>query len=264
MGMTDAPFPPTEAPPEQETTTPSHNAITFAPFHSLAPTPAPPFAAPNTPLAPVAVPATAAPTGPVSRPTPRSGWTVPVPAYYIAFSAPLAEREPTDDEYLLLTQLTTMYFEQRLAAQYQVDPVVFERVDTVLVDDQYLATTTPDLPYNIYLTFNTSVVFAPRDGASASALPSGQALLDIMDGAIGASYIVNYVWQATETPFISTNDVSLNSVPVIQPMDDVASSPVEAAKANRLEDWTGRFVLPGGSRISSHAFHPVKDPSLRY
>jgi hypothetical protein len=275
---------------------PSAN-ITFAPFNSLAPTPAPqvtftpfdtlaPTRAPQAqkitfaPVpppannnmsvsAPAASPETPAsvPIGPVSLPVqgPSSERKVQVPSYYIAFSASMADREPTDDEYALIAQLTTTYFEQIFAAQYKVDPILFERVDTILVEDQYLAiSTTPDLPYNIYMTFNTSVVFAPSSSASATSLPSGPELLDIMDGAIGASYIVNYVWQATETPFISTNDVSLNSVPLVKPMD-VANSQVEAAKANlnSLDHLAGRFVLPGGSRISSNEFRPENDPSIR-
>ena len=173
---------------------------------------------------------------------------VPVMPYYIAFAAPSADREPTDDEYLLITQLTTLYFEEIFAAVYTANQTIkFVQVDTVLDSAQYQAGI-PEAKFNIYMAFNTSIIFAPD-----SALPSATDLFDIMDEAIGTSYVVNYVWQAPETPFVSTQEAVLNPLAL-----DII--PVKGKMANSPDVYSqlqGRFILPG-SKISASIFRPHK------
>lgn len=165
--------------------------------------------------------------------------------YYIAFAAPLATREPTDDEYLLISQLTTLYFEEIFAAIYSnSSSVTFVRVDTLLDAVQYEAGI-PDPAFNLYMAFDTAVIFS-----ADSVAPNATELFDIMQEAIGTSYIVNYVWQAPETsPFISTQDAVLNPLTMdIVPADGEA---VVLPYAYTL--LNGRFELPE-SKISTGIF----------
>jgi hypothetical protein len=159
----------------------------------------------------------------------------------------------------LITQLTTSFFEELFASIYNSDSLLFLRVDTVLASNQYQASI-PSPEYNIYMAFNTSIIFGPANDQSlvSEELPPGQALLDIMNESIGTSYIVNYVWQATETPFISTQDVILNPSPVTE--NNVATNTtdqlkIENSKSEKFNDLQGRFILPG-SKISKRVFRP--------
>jgi len=153
-------------------------------------------------------PATPAPT--TSAPLLRR---VAIPPYFIAYAAPLADREPTADEYLLIGQLTTLYFEEVLGAMYNnADPdfgvissTTFDSVESVINETRYNAGI-PEEKFNLYISFETDVVFSN----DSSIIPNATELYDIMAEAINPTYIVNYVWQAPESPFISTQEVLMN------------------------------------------------------
>jgi hypothetical protein len=174
---------------------------------------------------------------------------VPIVPYYIAFVAPLADREPTEDEYLLIAQLTTLYFEEIFAALYENDPAVtFLRVQSNLTNTKFEADI-PEPDFNLYMAFNTSVVFA----AASRELPASADLFAIMDESIGTSYIVDYVWQAPETPFISAQEAILN--PVNGTTTKSAAATSLTSRDYSLLNLAHRFILPG-SRISASLFRP--------
>ena len=207
------------APAVQPTLTPVVQPTSPVIPPTLAPNPSPNlsvFPTPSPTSSPVqqqpetVTPATPAPTTPAPPSLLRR---VAIPPYFIAYAAPLADREPTVDEYLLVGQLTTLYFEEILGAMYNnADPdfgvissTTFDSVESVINETRYNAGI-PEEQFNLYISFETDIVFSN----DSSIIPNAMELYDIMVEAINPTYIVNYVWQAPESPFISTQEVLMN------------------------------------------------------
>jgi hypothetical protein len=222
------------------TKVPSSGTLSPAPPSTNAPGTAPTTTAPAATLSPDTV--APAPTGTTNAPAPSNA--VKIRQYFIAYEAPLSTQEPTDDEYQTITQLTTAYFDEIFTAQYSGNSnTVFDAVQTILDSTKYQAGI-PTENFNIYMAFNSSVVFK-----AGSSLPTEPELFDIMQASIGTTYIVNWVWQASDTQFISTQAVIMDEVAV--PGNSTAmSSKTSAYNFGQLE---GKFVLPK-SKITTDIF----------
>jgi len=207
--------------------------VTFAPFSTPAPTSAPitvgqpststPVVSTIAPvmgvpdsLAPVTA-STAAPTS-TTAPVPQFQ-TVNIQPYYIAYAASAAQREPTEEEYQQMANLTTLYFEEVLGTMYSnAEPdfgvVSFTKFDSVVssIDSTQYNAGIPEEKYNLYISFETEVVFSTE----STIIPEASELFDIMQEAISPTYIVNYVWQLPESPFISTQEVLMEAVQVLE------------------------------------------------
>ena len=213
-------------------TVPAHVPVfTFAPFSTLAPATA--SSKPNSTVAPIDASSnsTTSPNVaefPTSSPAPFSGapasllQSVAIPTYYIVYAASAADREPTEDEYLQMNNLTIQYFDDVFSNLYgagqpdfgSASETMFDSVSSDIDSTQYNAGI-PEPKYNIYISFTTEIKFATE----SSVIPTAEELFDIMVEAINPTYIVNYVWQAPETPFISTQDVLMQAVEVLGTVD---------------------------------------------
>jgi hypothetical protein len=183
-----------------------------------------------------------APTGTTIAPIPSNA--VIIRQYYIAYEAPLSTQEPSDEEYQTITQLTTVYFEEIFTTLFSGNQnTVFDAVETILVDTEYQAGT-PTENFNIYMAFSSSVVFNV-----GSILPTETELFETMKTSIDTNYIVNYVWQAADTQFISTQTVIMDEVKSPGNIT-VMSSKTSAYDFGQLES---KFVLPK-SKITTDIF----------
>ena len=126
-----------------------------------------------------------------------------------------------------MNDLTIQYFEEVFGNLYNssdpefggVSLTVFNSVESEIDDTQYNAGI-PEEKYNIYMSFNTDIIFSTL----STVIPTVDELFDIMVEAINPTYIVNYVWQAPETPFISTQEVLMEAVQVLE----IVESPDDA------------------------------------
>ena len=126
-----------------------------------------------------------------------------------------------------MNDLTIQYFEEVFGLLYNssnpgadvVSSTEFNSVGSEIDDTQYNAGI-PEQKYNIYMSFNTEVIFSTL----STVIPTADELFDIMVDAINPTYIVNYVWQAAETPFISTQEVLMEAVQILE----IAETPDDA------------------------------------
>jgi hypothetical protein len=255
-----------------EAVSPVHSMnITFAPYVTAIPPTHEPVNV--VPLTPAINNITSVPT---SNPSSVDEEYVSIPEYYIAFAAPMADREPTFDEYNTVTQFTTSYFEEIFNNTYNngnvILPFTFVRIENYFLTKQYQMNI-PTSVYNIYMTFNTTFVFAvpvvPSNNNTTTTiiLPDSQELLSTMDEAIGANYVMNYIQTSnstTTTPFDLTLDAVLN--PIDLPVstnrsnDPKTSSEVlmnnntASSSSSSISSLEGRFILPTGIRITNRTF----------
>lgn len=122
-------------------------------------------------------------------------------AYSIAYAAPEATREPTQDEYDEMTRLTNEYFAQKLIDYYGND---FKGVETSITNTLYEAAL-PEERFNIFMEFSSDVTFAK--GLSPS--PDAAEISAIIRDSINADYILGVV-RSFSSPFESTNEIYFN------------------------------------------------------
>jgi hypothetical protein len=154
--------------------------------------------------------------------------------YFIAYSAPAADRSPTDDEFNQMLDLTTIYFNLEFEEYFQDDPEVeFLRLETALLDTDY-ERGFPLERFNIYMEMSTNVIFSEDSNP-----PPPEEVFRILNSFIDTTYIVDWVWQLTETPFISTQEV------ISRALDVQSVVEAESNKKNNPRRFTNHLKEAG-------------------
>jgi hypothetical protein len=157
--------------------------------------------------------------------------------FFIAFAAPDATREPTEAEYAQMVNLTESFFNAALSAMFANDPArMFERVDMNL-DNTLFNSSIPADRFNIYMEFDTAaLVFTPD-----STPPTAEEAFALLRDSISQDYIVQYVRSATDTPFVSTNEVVFRASEMQIPGNSTRSG--DNLQAREGDDEQGPFPI---------------------
>jgi hypothetical protein len=142
---------------------------------------------------------------------PTSNIRVSVKDYYISYRAPDATTPPSVAEYEQIRALTNSYFEQYFANQFANDPsLTFIGVNSVLMTTSFgLDANIPSQGFNIYMQYRVST-FVYSHGSTP---PNADETLAIMKSAITADYILGVPKMMVGTPFESTTEVFLSTIP---------------------------------------------------
>jgi len=134
---------------------------------------------------------------------------IPVPPYYIAFQAPLADRVPNETEALLMANLVSRFFTTELSLAYrdEEDGVDFDVFESTVIDVRFEAGIPADR-FNLYIGLNSTAIFE----LSTDDEPEPQSIYEIMDEAMGPAFIVNVVWTAANTIWISAFDAAMGLI----------------------------------------------------
>jgi hypothetical protein len=162
--------------------------------------------------APSVAPAIAESDAPSRAPIPLSPTAiVRVTDYYIAFVAPAATREPTEDEYNEMLRRITEYFVDIFTAMNDAD-TEFVSIDSSI--DFRLYGDGAVIPrFNIYMNFD----FSNFIYTETSVVPTVAEIFDILRYSINQEFILDIVRTYTGTPFESTNEVKFAASEFVGP-----------------------------------------------
>lgn len=169
---------------------------------------------------------------------------VKIPRYYISFVAPLADRAPNETEAALMAELVSSYFTNELASFYrdEADGVDFSELTTTAVETSYEAGI-PEGRFNLYIEFDSTAIFE----LTTMETPQPQELFDLLENAMGPSFIVNIVWRAPNTIWISAYEAALGPVEVTD--DDVVVMQIVPTKGKNIaQDSDGSSFGAGAAR----------------
>jgi hypothetical protein len=144
----------------------------------------------------------------LSSPRPTQVQTVRVTDYFIAFVAPTATREPTEEEYNEMNRRITAYFSDAVLSLYADDSnIEFVSIDSSNDFTLYgAAAGIPSPRYNIYMNFNyTDVTYRTTTGLMV--VPTVAEQFFDLKNSITVDFILDVVRTYTGTPFESTNEV---------------------------------------------------------
>jgi hypothetical protein len=232
--------------------------LTLAPAETAS---APTVSLPTTP--PAQIPTPVFKTQALSPPTAATGESsVPiVNTIYIAFAAPEATREPTQEEYALMTDLTSEYLDSYITGYYKNDAdSSFIRTELTLKDTLYNAGI-PDERFNVYMEFFAKLVFS-----SESALPTSDEAFALVRDSISPDYILDYVRSAVGTPFESTNEVVLRqdgdgAVPTPAPMESMTTEPTSEEPPTSVSPGESSASIVGDIYIAFVAPEATREPT---
>jgi hypothetical protein len=153
--------------------------------------------------------------GPTEAPAQKR---VRVADFYLAYVAENADREPTQEEYGQLVNLTMEYFNTFLEKKYgNSTEIMFLGAEPVLSFTLFKAGI-PNDRFNIYMDYEyVDVIFTAESNP-----PSAAELFVILRDSISPEYILDYVRLASGTPFVSTNEVVFRASTMDGPTDKSA------------------------------------------
>jgi MYXO-CTERM domain-containing protein len=143
--------------------------------------------------------------GPTAQPTAPTQKRVRVSDFYVAYAAKGAENEPTKEQYAQMVNLTMNFFKDFLTEKFADSPdIKFLGIEptlgfTLFGDKAGI----PLEQFNIYMDYD----FADVVYTAESNPPNGAETFVILRDSISPKYILEYVRAATDTPFITTNEV---------------------------------------------------------
>jgi hypothetical protein len=163
---------------------------------------------------------------------------VRVENFFLAYNAPMADREPTADEYNQMRDLTTEYFTNYFTGRYANDTAVkFLTAESGIKFNLYQAGI-PAQRFNIYMQYNYTDLIYTVDSTPPSAAES----FIIMRDSITAEYILNYVRNATNTPFDSTQEVVFRASTLTEPPTNGTKSGNKLQRTTDGSDGNGDSV----------------------
>jgi hypothetical protein len=235
------------APSSNATAVPASNATTAAP------------SAPGSSIVPTTAPANITSLKPTLL---QAGIRrVALPRTYIAFSVVDWDRPPSPQETVFVVQLTTLYLEEVFTGLSADADFSLERVEMEVITSSY-EEGIPEERYNIYLEFNTSVVY--RIVNDTVQLPPAIDLFNqTMAAILDTTYVYDYLWQVDrESPYFRTQEVVAAAV---EPSDRTGSDARGPAAKNKVvtgmtamtdpniavsgsvQNLEDRFILPGSN-----------------
>jgi len=175
-----------------------------------APSRAPAFEAfTSAPTTPIGITPSISPTSLSQMPTlecPKQ--CVDVSPYYISFVAPLADRKPNETEAIIMANLVSDFFTKELSRAFSDESlgIRFDTMETVPFETRFDAGI-PDDRFNLYIDLDSRAIFE----TDSENLPTPEELFAILEESMGPSFIVNIVWQAPNTIWISAYEAVLGA-----------------------------------------------------
>jgi hypothetical protein len=240
----------TMAPSSNATAATSSNATTAAPS-----------SAPGNTIVPTTAPANTTSLKPTLLQAPDDGIRrVALPRTYIAFSVVEWERPPTPQETVFVVQLTTLYFEEVFTGLYADADSSLERVEMELVTSLY-EEGIPEERYNIYLEFNTSVVFRIVNDTTVQLPQASDLFNQTVEAILDTTYVYDYLWQVDrESPYFRTQEVVAAAAVELpgraasdvrgpaaknKSVSGMAMTDPNIAVSGSVQNLEDRFILPG-------------------